>query len=149
MISIMIIITIIIIMVLNIIIIIIIIIITICIFTICNFVDNFIFAVLFKLKRINMHLDKNKNNKKPRRRLFEDAEVMEMGSLTSRIVPDGSTKIPKPSRSRSTEKVSRSVKDRHGRVPEHHEDMPKYSDFANSVFGNPSGASWTLGIIVY
>ena len=34
---------------------------------------------------------------------------------------------------RSAEKVSRSVKEGHGRVPEHREDMLKHPDFANPL----------------
>ena len=46
-----------------------------------------------------MHLDiYRKTITKPRRRFSEDAELMEMGSRTSRIVPDGLPRIPKPSR---------------------------------------------------
>ena len=45
-----------------------------------------------------------------------------------------------PDSARSAEKVSRSVKEGHGRVPEHREDMSEHPDFANSAFGNPSGA---------
>ena len=46
------------------------------------------------------------------------------------------------------EKVSRSVKEGHGRVSEHREDMPKRPDFANSAFGNPSGGASLKGIYI-
>ena len=45
-----------------------------------------------------------------------------------------------PDLARSAEKVSGSVKEGHGMVSEHREDMPKHPEFANSAFGNPSGA---------
>ena len=45
-----------------------------------------------------------------------------------------------PDLARSAEKVSGSVKEGHGMVSEHREDMPKHPDFANSAFGNPSDA---------
>jgi len=88
----------------------------------------------------------------------EDAELMAMSSWTSRVVPDGLPKIPKPSElnlrrpnfksfslfdpelAQSAEKVSRNVKEVHGGVSEHREDMPKHPDLANSSFGNPSVA---------
>ena len=71
-----------------------------------------------------------------------------MGSRTSRMVPDGLPKIPKPSRpsaffysdlARSAEKVSRSVKEGHGRVSEHREHMPKNPDFCEFRFREPFG----------
>ena len=45
--------------------------------------------------------------------------------------------------SRSADKVSRTVKEGHGRVSEYREDVPNHPDFANSAFGNHSGAYWT------
>ena len=62
---------------------------------------------------------------------------MTMGSRILRMVPDGLPKIPKPSRSAE---VSKSVKEGHGRVSEHREDMPKHTDSGNSAFGNPLGS---------
>ena len=96
-----------------------------------------------------------------RRRLSEYAELMSMGSRTSRMVPDGLSKIPKrarikrsasklkkkigcrsffdPDLARSAKKVFISVKEGHGRVSEHREYTPKHPDIANSAFGSPSG----------
>ena len=79
--------------------------------------------------------------------------VIVMGSRTSQMVLDGLPKIPKstfgvqnlkfrwevfyPDLARSAEKVSRSVKEGHGKVSEHREYMPKHPDFVNFGFGNP------------
>ena len=72
----------------------------------------------------------------------------ELVAMISRTLPN----TPKPSRIKpsasilkllkvgcpSAEKISRSVKEGHGRVSEYREDMPKH--FANTAFGNSSGA---------
>ena len=68
---------------------------------------------------------------------------MSMGSRTSQMVPDGLQKIPNRPKFNlrsffdadlacMRKKVSRSVKEGHGRVPEHREDMPKHPEFLNS-----------------
>ena len=92
---------------------------------------------------------------KPRRRLSEDAELMVMGSRTSRMVPDGLPNfktfkilMPKLFRSRFGRRAeeghgrTRKETEGHGRVPEHREDMPKDPDFANFAFRNTSAALW-------
>lgn len=96
---------------------------------------------------------------KARRGRPEKAELMGMASRTSCLVSNclpklfriilSASKIENgfiSSRLRS-EKVSIRGKERHLRVPEHLEDIPKHPDCENSTFRESSGAYGTAGLI--
>ena len=62
---------------------------------------------------------------------------MEQMGYSLKLLKFGCKSYFYPDLVRSAEKVSRSVKEGHGKVSEHREHMPKHPDFVNFGFGNP------------